>query len=83
VAPLGLAFYTGDSLPQKYRGGAFVGEHGSWNRDRFNGYKVNFVPLSSGRPTGKAEDVVTGFLNGNGEARGRPVGVASTRPALF
>jgi glucose/arabinose dehydrogenase len=76
VAPLGLAFYTADSLPQKYRGGAFVGEHGSWNRNQFNGYKVVFVPFSSGRPNGKAEDVVTGFRNANGEARGRPVGVA-------
>src|SRR5580692_11294426 len=75
VAPLGLAFYTADSLPQKYRGGAFVGEHGSWDRYLFNGYKVVFVPFSGGRPNGKAEDVVTGFLNPNGEARGRPVGV--------
>jgi len=76
VAPLGLAFNTADSLPQKYRGGAFVGEHGSWDRPQFNGYKVVFVPFSGGRPSGKAEDVVTGFLNANGEARGRPVGVA-------
>jgi glucose/arabinose dehydrogenase len=76
VAPLGLAFYTGDALPQKYHGGAFVGEHGSWDRERFNGYKVVFVPFSDGRPSGKAEDVVTGFLNDSGEARGRPVGVA-------
>ena len=76
VAPLGLAFYTADSLPEKYRGGAFVGEHGSWDRPQFNGYKVVFVPFSGGRPNGKAEDVVTGFLNANGEARGRPVGVA-------
>jgi glucose/arabinose dehydrogenase len=76
VAPLGLAFYTADSLPQKYRGGAFVGEHGSWDRPTFNGYKVVFVPFSGGHPNGKAEDVVTGFLGPNGEARGRPVGVA-------
>jgi glucose/arabinose dehydrogenase len=76
VAPLGLAFYTADSLPQKYRGGGFVGEHGSWNRHQFNGYRVVFVPFGSGRPNGTAEDVVTGFLNANGEARGRPVGVA-------
>ncbi len=76
VAPLGLAFYTADALPQKYRGGAFVGEHGSWDRQQLNGYKVVFVPFSGGRPNGKAEDVVTGFLNANGEARGRPVGVA-------
>jgi glucose/arabinose dehydrogenase len=76
VAPLGLAFDTADGLPAKYRGGAFVGEHGSWDRPEFNGYKVVFVPFSDGRPNGKAEDVVTGFLNANGEARGRPVGVA-------
>ena len=76
VAPLGLAFYTADSLPQKYRGGAFVGEHGSWDRYEFNGYKVVFVPFSGGRANGKAEDVVTGFLNSNGRARGRPVAVA-------
>jgi glucose/arabinose dehydrogenase len=76
VAPLGLVFYTSESLPQKYRGGAFVGEHGSWDRQELNGYKVVFVPFSGGHPNGKAEDVVTGFLNANGEARGRPVGVA-------
>ena len=76
VAPLGLTFYTAASLPEKYRGGAFVGEHGSWDRPQLNGYKVVFVPFRGGRPNGKAEDVVTGFLNANGEARGRPVGVA-------
>jgi glucose/arabinose dehydrogenase len=81
VAPLGLAFYTADSLPQKYRGGAFVGEHGSWDRPQFNGYKVVFIPFSGGHPNGKPEDVVIGFLNGNGEARGRPWGSRSTRPA--
>jgi glucose/arabinose dehydrogenase len=76
VAPLGLAFYTGNSLPQAYRGGAFVGEHGSWNRDPLNGYKVVFVPFSNGQPNGMTQDVVTGFLNGDNQARGRPVGVA-------
>jgi glucose/arabinose dehydrogenase len=76
VAPLGLAFYTASSLPQKYHGGAFVGEHGSWDRPQFNGYKVVFVPFSGGHPNGKAQDVVTGFLNQQGQARGRPVGVA-------
>ncbi len=76
VAPLGLTFYTADNLPPKYKGGAFVGEHGSWDRDQFNGYKVVFVPFSNGKPNGKAEDVITDFLNANGEARGRPVGVA-------
>jgi glucose/arabinose dehydrogenase len=76
VAPLGLAFNTGTSLPDAYREGAFVGEHGSWNRDVLNGYKVVFVPFSNGKPNGMAQDVVTGFLNSNNQARGRPVGVA-------
>jgi glucose/arabinose dehydrogenase len=76
VAPLGLAFYTGTNLPQKYRGGAFVGEHGSWNRPNLNGYKVVFVPFKDGRPDGMAEDFVTGFLNSENQARGRPVGLA-------
>jgi glucose/arabinose dehydrogenase len=76
VAPLGLAFYTGTSLPENYRGGAFVGEHGSWNRDILNGYKVVYVPFSGGKPSGMAQDVVTGFLNGENQARGRPVGIA-------
>jgi len=76
VAPLGLAFYEGGALPASYRGGAFVSEHGSWDRDPLNGYKVVFVPFRDGRPDGKAQDVVTGFLDGHGHARGRPVGVA-------
>jgi glucose/arabinose dehydrogenase len=76
VAPLGLAFNTGNNLPDKYRGGAFVGEHGSWDRGEFNGYKVVFIPFANGKPSGKPEDFVTGFLNDSGQARGRPVGVA-------
>jgi glucose/arabinose dehydrogenase len=76
VAPLGLAFYTANNLPESYRGGAFVGEHGSWNRHVLNGYKVVFVPFTDGKPNGKAQDVVTGFLNKDGQARGRPVGLA-------
>ncbi len=79
VAPLGMVFDTGSGLPQHYQGGAFVGEHGSWNREQLNGYKVVFVPFSDGRPSGQAEDVVTGFLDGSGHARGRPVGVALDR----
>jgi glucose/arabinose dehydrogenase len=75
VAPLGLAFNAGSGLPDTYRGGAFVGEHGSWNRREFNGYKVVFIPFANGRPNGMAQDVVTGFLD-SGKARGRPVGVA-------
>jgi len=76
VAPLGLAFARDSSLPDKYRAGAFVGEHGSWNRITLNGYKVVFVPFADGRPNGKAEDVITGFLGSDGKARGRPVGLA-------
>jgi len=76
VAPLGLAFYTADNLPDTYRGGAFVGEHGSWNRSTLNGYKVIFVPFKDGQPSGMAQDVVTGFLNSDNQARGRPVGLA-------
>jgi glucose/arabinose dehydrogenase len=75
VAPLGMTFYTADSLPGKFKGGAFVGEHGSWDRDEFNGYKVVFVPFKDGKPNGKAEDIVTGFLDKDLAARGRPVGV--------
>jgi len=76
VAPLGLVFNTGESLPSAYHGGAFVGEHGSWNRQGLNGYKVVYVPFTAGKPSGKAQDIVTGFLNSKGEARGRPVGLA-------
>ena len=76
VAPLGLAFYTGTSLPASYQGGAFVGEHGSWNRPQLNGYKVVFVPFADGHPNGPAQDVVTGFLSPDEKARGRPVGLA-------
>ena len=75
VAPLGLVFDTGNSLPSHYSGGAFVGEHGSWDRDTFNGYKVVFVPFSNGKPNGTAEDVVTGFVDAKGDAHGRPVAV--------
>jgi glucose/arabinose dehydrogenase len=79
VAPLGVAMYTGTDLPANYRGGAFVGEHGSWDRTPLNGYKVVFVPFSGGRPSGPAQDVVTGFLDENNHARGRPVGLAVDR----
>jgi len=79
VAPLGVAMYTGTGLPENFRGGAFVGEHGSWNRTPLNGYKVVFVPFSGGRPSGPAQDVVTGFLDANNHAHGRPVGLAVDR----
>jgi glucose/arabinose dehydrogenase len=76
VAPLGLVFDTATSLPAHYSGGAFVGEHGSWDRDVLNGYKVVFIPFNGGKPNGMAEDVVTGFLDSDGHAHGRPVGLA-------
>ena len=76
VAPLGLTFYEGTLLPARYSGGAFVGEHGSWNRRPRSGYKVVFVPFANGKPAGKPEDVLTGFVDADGNARGRPVGVA-------
>ncbi|WP_261935090.1 PQQ-dependent sugar dehydrogenase [Sphingomonas bisphenolicum] len=79
VAPLGMAFYTGSGLPAGYRGGAFVGEHGSWNRGNLNGYKVVWVPFAGARPNGKARDVVTGFVAADGKALGRPVGLAVDR----
>jgi glucose/arabinose dehydrogenase len=76
TASLGLTFYTDSALPKKYTGGAFVGQHGSWNRRPPSGYKVIFVPFANGMPSGAAEDVLTGFLDEEGNARGRPVGVA-------
>jgi glucose/arabinose dehydrogenase len=79
VAPLGVAMYAGADLPASYRGGAFVSEHGSWDRSPLNGYKVVFVPFSGGKPSGPAQDVVTGFLDANNQARGRPVGLAVDR----
>ena len=79
VAPLGLAIYTGNNLPANYRGGGFVSEHGSWDRTPLSGYKVVFVPFSGGKPSGVAQDVLTGFLDSNDHARGRPVGLAVDR----
>ena len=76
TASLGLAFYDGDLLPARYRGGAFIGQHGSWNRVPHSGYRLVFVPFAGGRPNGPVEDVLTGFLDAGGQARGRPVGVA-------
>jgi glucose/arabinose dehydrogenase len=79
VAPLGLAMSAGSNLLQSYRSGAFVSEHGSWDRTPLNGYKVVFVPFSDGKPSGMAEDVVTGFLDAHHHAHGRPVGLAIDR----
>jgi hypothetical protein len=63
-------------LPPRYRGGAFVGQHGSWNRKPPSGYRLVFIPFAGGRPAGLPEEVLTGFLDAAGNARGRPVGVA-------
>ena len=79
TASLGLLFYEGPLLPQRYRGGAFIGQHGSWNRNPPSGYAVIFVPFANGRPSGQPEEILTGFLNGEGEALGRPVGLSVDR----
>jgi glucose/arabinose dehydrogenase len=79
VAALGLAFAEGSSLPEQFRTGAFIGEHGSWNRSPRSGYKVVFVPFSGNKPSGQPVDVLTGFVNDNDEALGRPVGVVIDR----
>ena len=73
---LGLTFSEGAALlPATYASGAFVGQHGSWNRNPPSGYKVIFVPFANGMPAGEARDVLTGFVNDQGDAQGRPVGV--------
>ncbi len=78
TASLGFTFYTGDAFPQKYKNGAFVGQHGSWNRDPLSGYKVMFVPFVNGVPQ-TPEDFLTGFISNEqtGEVHGRPVGVTT------
>lgn len=76
TASLGLAFYDGSALPERYRSGAFIGQHGSWNRAEPSGYKVVFVPFADGKPSGMPEDILTGFLDEDSQAQGRPVGVA-------
>jgi glucose/arabinose dehydrogenase len=76
TASLGLTWSGARALPARFSEGMFVGQHGSWNRKPFSGYKVIFVPFSGGRPSGKPIDVLTGFIKPNGDAMGRPVGVA-------
>ena len=83
VAPLGMAF-SDARLPAPFASGAFVGEHGSWNRQPLSGYKVTFVPFAGGKPAGGKMDFLTGFLSPDGKAYGRPVGVAlDSRGALL
>ncbi len=75
TASLGLAFYTGMAFPEKYQNGAFIAQHGSWNRSVLSGYKVIFVPFKNGKPSGEPEDFLTGFVKDldHEKVRGRPV----------
>lgn len=77
TASLGLAFYNKNAFPKKYKNGIFVGQHGSWNRAKISGYKVVFVPFANGKPSGKPEDFLTGFIadEAKAEVYGRPVAV--------
>lgn len=75
TASLGLTFDQGSSLQPPYRGGAFVGQHGSWNRSVHSGYKVIFVPFRNGKPASRPKDILTGFIGAGNKAMGRPVGV--------
>jgi len=80
TASLGLAWSDGTALPERFANGMFIGQHGSWNRRPHSGYRVIFVPFDGSRPTGSPPlDVLTGFLDGEGNAYGRPVGVAVDR----
>ena len=76
TASLGLVFYTADAFPEKYKNGAFVVQHGSWNRDILSGYRVVFIPFENGKPTDEPEDFLTGFIvdSDKDKVRGRPVG---------
>ncbi|TDV72227.1 sorbosone dehydrogenase family protein [Pseudomonas sp. LP_7_YM] len=75
VAPLGLTYSAARGMPDSFANGVFVGEHGSWNRNPQAGYKVVFIKFENGQPSGMPTDFLTGFLNADGEAQGRPVGV--------
>ena len=79
TASLGLVFYTGAAFPTSYRGGAFIGQHGSWNRKPLNGYQVVFIPFANGQPQNAPQAFLTGFLNKQQEIQGRPVGVVVDR----
>ena len=76
---LGLTFYDATLLGERFRNGVFVGQHGSWNRRPRSGYRVIFVPFADGKPAGEAEEILTGFVDEGGNARGRPVGVVVDR----
>lgn len=75
TASLGLAFYTGNKFPAYYQNGAFIGQHGSWNKSQLAGYKVLFVPFKNGKPAGKPIDFLTGFIEDDSRVYGRPAGV--------
>ena len=78
-ASLGLTFNNKNAFPEKYKNGAFIGQHGSWNRSELVGYKVAFVPFNNGKPSGKPEEFLTGFITGEeNKVYGRPVGLAFT-----
>jgi len=80
VAPLGMVFYTGINLPTQYRGGAFIGEHGSWDRSPLSGYAVTYVAFDNGRPVGAPKPVVTGFTSADQKMLyGAPVGLAQAQ----
>ena len=83
TASLGLVFGHGDLMPQDFKGGAFIGQHGSWNRNPRSGYKVVFVPFANGKPSGPPKDILTGFLDKDGQAQGRPVGVTFDKPGAL
>ena len=76
-APLGLVFYTKTLFPEKYRNGAFIAQHGSWNRSVITGYNVIFIPFKNGKPSGKPEEFLSGFIANlnKKEVHGRPVDV--------
>jgi len=76
TASLGLTFSENNQLPERFHGGAFVGQHGSWNRSQPAGYRVIFVKFEQGKPVGEPQEVLGGFRDAQGNARGRPVGVA-------
>jgi len=75
TASLGLSLSEGTALPRRFQGGMFIGQHGSWNREPLSGYRVIFVPFHGGKPSGAPIDLLTGFVDDNGNAKGRPVGV--------
>ena len=75
TASLGLTPAKGNTLSPQFANGMFIGQHGSWNRKPYGGYKVIFVPFANGKPSGEPVDILTGFINNKGEAQGRPVGV--------